>query len=53
MIVETRKGQTVPPEAPRRRAEDFFAERAVAAYESLFEKLIGRRTGNATDRESE
>ena len=53
MIVETRKGQSAPPETPRRRAEDFSAERAVAAYESLFDTLIERNIGNATDRESE
>ena len=53
MIIETREGETVPPEAPRRRAEDFSEERAVAAYESLFDTLIERNIGNATDRESE
>ena len=45
-IVETLAGESVPAEALRRRADDFSAERAVAAYESLFEKLIRR---NARD----
>ena len=45
-IVETLAGESVPADALRRRADDFSAERAVAAYESLFEKLIRR---NARD----
>ena len=40
MIVEIREGETVPPKAPRHRAENFSVERAVAAYEALFETLI-------------
>ncbi len=39
-MVETLAGEPVPADVLRRRADDFSAERAVAAYESLFETLI-------------
>ena len=41
-IVESLEGNTVAGEALRRRADDFSVERAVAAYDALFETLIGR-----------
>ena len=40
-IVDSLEGDRPPAEALRRRAGDFSAERAVAAYESLFETSIG------------
>ncbi len=49
-IVDTLEGNTVPAEALRRRADDFSTERAVAAYEALFETLI--RPGAAVDQGS-
>ena len=39
-IVQTLESNAVPAEALRRRADDFSAERAVAAYDSLFSTLI-------------
>ena len=47
-IFDALEGDTVPAEALRRRAEDFSAERAVAAYEALFETLIQQNAGNDT-----
>ena len=49
-IVETLAGEAVPADALRRRADDFSAERAVVAYDTLFEKLIRR---NARDSAAE
>ena len=48
-ILYSLAGDTLPADALRRRAEDFSAERAVAAYEALFESLIGQRGGNGID----
>lgn len=39
-IVETLQGERISAEALRHRAEYFSAERAVASYEALFQKLI-------------
>ena len=47
-IIDSLEGDTVPAEALRRRAQDFSAERAVAAYEALFETLIQQNAGNDT-----
>ena len=44
-ILESLAGETVPAEALRRRAEDFSAERSVAAYEALFQSLTERIPG--------
>ena len=41
-MVDTLEGKAVPAEALRRRADDFSADRAVAAYEALFDSLIDR-----------
>ena len=48
-ILDSLAGDTVPAEALRRRAEEFSAERAVAAYEALFESLIGQSGGSGID----
>ncbi len=45
-IVEMLKGNAVPAEALRRRADDFSVERAVAAYDALFETLVRRDTAD-------
>ena len=39
-IADSLAGDTPPPEALRRRAEDFSAERALEVYEAMFENLI-------------
>ena len=52
-IIDSLAGDTVSTEALQCRAEDFSAERAAAAYESLFDTLIERNIGNATERKSE
>ena len=49
-MVETLKGKSTPAEALRRRADHFSVERAVAAYEALFETLI-RRSRAARERD--
>lgn len=41
-ILDSLAGNSVPAEALRRRAGNFSAERAVTAYEQMFESLIGR-----------
>lgn len=41
-IIDSLAGDTVPAEALQRRADDFSVERAVEAYEALFDILIGR-----------
>ena len=41
-IVEALEGKAIPAEALRRRADDFSTDRAVAAYEALFDSLIDR-----------
>ena len=48
-MIDSLVGDTVPAEALRRRAGDFSAERAVAAYEALFESLIGEGSGSGID----
>ena len=48
-ILDSLAGDTVPAEALRCRAGDFSAERAVAAYEALFESLIGEGGGSGID----
>ncbi len=40
-MINSLGGDTVPADALRRRAKNFSAERAVTAYEGLFESLIG------------
>ena len=47
-ILDSLAGDTVPVEALRRRAGDFSAERAVAAYEALFENLIEQKFRKST-----
>ncbi len=42
-IIDSLEGDTVSVEMLRRRAGDFSAERAVAAYEALFERVIRAR----------
>ena len=41
-IVDTMEGKAISTEALRRRADDFSADHAVAAYEALFDSLIDR-----------
>ena len=41
-MVDTLKGKAIAAEALRRRADDFSADRAAAAYEALFASLIHR-----------
>ncbi len=48
-IIESLRGDTVPGEDLRRRAEDFSGERAVAEYEALFESLIARNADVAAN----
>ena len=41
-IVDALEGRALPAAALRRRADDFSADRAAAAYEALFDSLIDR-----------
>ena len=42
-MVDTLKGKAIAADALRRRADDFSADRAAAAYEALFASLTDRR----------
>ena len=42
-IVAALRGERVPEEELRRRAGDFSEDRAAAAYEALFDDVVGRR----------
>ncbi len=46
-IIDALKGKAIAAEALRRRADDFSADRAAAAYEALFSSLIDRRADAA------